>query len=205
MSLSPVCLPLTLFLPVSFLSGSLAIRALVTKALNSDLPFLLSSKIFIRTIRSSDKESTEGRATERAGCASRMSVGLSVCLSVSPATLPTRTADPVLMSPRCSSPLAFAPAVTAVARCQPAPTPPPLSVPAGSALPSPLGCRGVGHSAGSQGQAGCCTAAHESKVSLSAAQPTRSAGAQPRTSAHGPPLLTIFNRTNRRFLQVEQT
>lgn len=90
-SLSPVCLSLSH--SVSSLSGSLAVRALVTKALNSDLPFLLASKIFMRTIRSSDKESAEGRATERAGCASRMSARLSVRPSVLQHSTP-RTTDP---------------------------------------------------------------------------------------------------------------
>lgn len=203
-SLSPVCLSLSH--SVSSLSGSLAVRALVTKALNSDLPFLLASKIFMRTIRSSDKESAEGRATERAGCASRMSARLSVRPSVRPATLHTQDHRPP--SPRvrgAAAPLASVPAVTAVAPCQPTashPAPRPSSQQA-SLCPRPWAAgRGgsVGHSTHSRGQADCGTAVHESKVSLSAAQPTRSAGA-----TDLPPLPTVFNGTNRQFLQLEQT
>lgn len=55
------CLSLSLW----SLSGSLAVRALETIPPNPELPFLLASKIFIRTIRSSDKASTEGRGSER--------------------------------------------------------------------------------------------------------------------------------------------
>lgn len=55
----------TLFLPIFLtlwsLNGSLAVRAIETIPSNPELSFLLASKIFIRTIRSSDKTSAEGR------------------------------------------------------------------------------------------------------------------------------------------------
>lgn len=212
-SLSPVRLSLTLFLAVSVLSGSLAVRALVTKALNSDLPFLLASKIFIRTIRSSDKESTEGRATERAGCASRMSVSLSVSQSVCQScNTPYPDRGPRPHESEVQQPSRFCPRSHGSGAMPANPNAPAPLRPSRlcSALAPGLqggwpqhGQPGAGwllhHSAREQGLTFSRTV---HKVSGRTAAHIRT---HPRTSAHGPPLLTIFNRTNRQFLQVEQT
>ncbi|MED6244519.1 hypothetical protein ATANTOWER_014358 [Ataeniobius toweri] len=56
---------LAFFLPILLtpwsLNGSLAVRAIETIPSNPELSFLLASKIFIRTIRSSDKMIADGR------------------------------------------------------------------------------------------------------------------------------------------------
>lgn len=132
---------LTIFCLSPCLSLPLAIEwILETKPPTPEFPVLLATKIFIRTIRSSDKGSTEGwgHASERAGCASRTSFLQHSILRPQACSHQSETQQPPSLPPvRPGGKVPASPNI---------PTPHSHTIPAGSALSCPWAV-GVGHTA----------------------------------------------------------
>lgn len=151
LSLSLPCLPLSLSLSL-VTEWIISCRGPWNQTPNPELPFLLASKIFIRTIRSSDKASTEGWGA-------RGRKGRMCQQDVCSATLYTPTTGPSSSIWDAATSL-FAPSQArqsgegGMVPANPMPPPPPL-LPSQQALlcPSPWAV-GVGHTARTLGGGG---------------------------------------------------